>query len=189
MSNPMSNAALGQRVKQLRLQKGLTLKMIEAEVGVSATHVSEVERGRTSPTVGALCKIAKALGVNPSHLIDFPIGDEVSVTEPGKRLIISGPIPVGSAEVLTQQQPHAEITFLIGSVNPGFPEGYPRDAHPGEKLLFVLEGTMEVLFGDDTFVLRRGDSLHFKATLPQIFRNPGDVPCRFLWADWPRYKI
>jgi len=189
MTNTISNLALGQRVKQLRLQKGLTLKMIEARVGVSATHVSEVERGRTSPTVGALCKIADALGVNPSHLIDFPVGEPVSVTEPGKRLIITGPFPIAYVEVLTQQQPHAEISFMVATANPGYPDGFVRDTHPGDKFIVVLEGVLEITFGGDTFILRQGDSLHFKATLPQTFTNPGDTPCRFLWADWPRFKI
>ena len=50
--NQMNGLELGRRVKQLRLQKGMTLKEIESKVGVSATHVSEVERGKTSPTVG-----------------------------------------------------------------------------------------------------------------------------------------
>lgn len=77
--NQTNGMELGRRVKQLRLQKGMTLKEIEAKVGVSATHVSEVERGKTSPTVGALSKIAAALEVNASYLIDFPIGQEVSV--------------------------------------------------------------------------------------------------------------
>ncbi len=90
--NQTNGMELGRRVKQLRLQKGMTLKEIEAKVGVSATHVSEVERGKTSPTVGALSKIAAALEVNASYLIDFPIGQEVSVTRPGSRpsLVLTG---------------------------------------------------------------------------------------------------
>src|SRR5512140_3741471 len=63
---------LGRRVRRIRQEKGLTLKQIEAKVGVSATHISEIERGKTSPTIRALEKIAHALEVMPSHLIDLP---------------------------------------------------------------------------------------------------------------------
>ena len=64
--------SLGDRVRRTRQEKGLTLKQIEIKVGISATHVSEIERGNTSPTIGALEKIAEALGVLPSYLIDIP---------------------------------------------------------------------------------------------------------------------
>ena len=70
----MNNTELGRRIKQLRLAQALTLKDIESKGGVSATHVSEIERGKTSPTVGALAKIAEALEVNPSFLVDLPVG-------------------------------------------------------------------------------------------------------------------
>ncbi len=189
MNNTMNGVELGQRVKQLRVQKGLTLKMIEASVGVSATHVSEVERGRTSPTVGALCKIASALGVNPSYLIDFPIGQAVSVTRPGERLVVGTPDRMFEAEVLTQQQPYAEITSLVVTVQPGTSNRFVRGAHPGDKFLYILEGLLEVTFGSNTYVLHTGDSLHFKATLPQEMRNLSEGPCRILWADWPRFKL
>ena len=47
---------LGRRVRALRLQRGMTLKQVESLCGLSATHLSEVERGRTSPTLGALTR-------------------------------------------------------------------------------------------------------------------------------------
>ena len=53
---------LGRRVRALRLQRGMTLKQVESLCGLSATHLSEVERGRTSPTLGALTRLAGALG-------------------------------------------------------------------------------------------------------------------------------
>ena len=64
--------SLGKRLRRIRQERGLTLKQIEAKVGVSATHVSEIERGNTSPTIRALERIASALGVAPSYLIDIP---------------------------------------------------------------------------------------------------------------------
>ena len=53
---------LGERLRRLRFARNLTLKEVEAKAHVSATHLSEIERGKTSPTVGALVRIARALG-------------------------------------------------------------------------------------------------------------------------------
>ena len=61
---------LGRRIRRIRQEKSLTLKQIEAKVGVSATHISEIERGKTSPTIGALEKIAAA-APQPGFL--FPV--------------------------------------------------------------------------------------------------------------------
>ena len=58
----LDKAELGSRIKKTREAKHLTLKSIEASAGISATHISEIERGKTSPTLGALLRIAGALG-------------------------------------------------------------------------------------------------------------------------------
>jgi mannose-6-phosphate isomerase-like protein (cupin superfamily) len=43
--------------------------------------------------------------------------------------------------------------------------------------------------GDKTYLLKRGDSLHFKASQPQYLKNMGENACHIFWADWPRYTL
>jgi transcriptional regulator with XRE-family HTH domain len=69
---------LGRRIKLLRVARNLTLKEIEKRGHISATHVSEIERGKASPTVGALARIAQALGVRPATLIEPRVLPEVA---------------------------------------------------------------------------------------------------------------
>ena len=185
----MNGQELGRRVKELRLQKGLTLKDIEGRVGVSATHVSEVERGKTSPTVGALSKIAAALEVNASFLVDFPAGDPVSVTRPGARMILNFPDLSVQMEVLTREQPYAELSFFLITIQPDLKRKVVREARPGDKFLHVIEGVLEITVGGRIFILKRGDGLHFKASQSQELNNLGDGPCRLIWADWPRFTL
>ena len=61
---------LGRRIRKLRLERRLTLKQVEIACGLSATHLSEIERGRTSPTIGALVRIARALDKEASYFIE-----------------------------------------------------------------------------------------------------------------------
>src|SRR6185503_15732797 len=65
-----SPVELGRRIKLLRVSRGLTLKELEGRGRISATHVSEIERGKASPTLGALRRIARALGVRPAALVE-----------------------------------------------------------------------------------------------------------------------
>lgn len=184
----MNNRELGRRIKQLRLTQGFTLKDIESKVGVSATHVSEIERGKTSPTVGALSKIANALEVNPSFLLDLPIGEDISHTRPGSRDRIVGSANGANWEVLTRETPRAELSLFLLDLDR---DSMPVERHPraGDRFLFVVEGVLQIELSSEKNVLRKGDSIHFKASHPVRLQNLGEGPCRVFWADWPRLTL
>jgi len=76
---------LGERIKKLRLAQNLTLKELEAKAGVSATHLSEIERGLTSPTVGAVARVARALGEDPALLVIERAGARLAVVRRAER--------------------------------------------------------------------------------------------------------
>jgi len=185
----MNNLELGRRIKQLRLSQGFTLKDIEARVGVSATHVSEIERGKTSPTVGALGKIAEALQVNPSFLVDLPVGDEISHTREGDRDRVVGPRNGAAWELLTTEKPYAELSLFVLDLGPDMGEPLVRPSRPGDKFLYVIQGTLQIELRDQSQVLHEGDSIHFKASIPIKLLNLGPTPCRVFWVDWPRFTM
>jgi transcriptional regulator with XRE-family HTH domain len=184
-----SGIALGRRIRQIRIEKGLTLKQIEARVGISATHVSEVERGRTSPTVGALARIAEALGVRPSHLIDFPIGRHRTVTRHGQRHQLTMPDRRADSEILVPSDPAAEISVFHVTLAPGFPDGVPGEARTGDKIFHILEGEVDVMVADKVHRLVAGDTIHFRSNHAHRLVNRSGAPCRVLWALWPRMTI
>ena len=71
VNKPMiSKEEIGRRIKKIREENHFTLKNVEAKAGISATHISEIERGKTSPTIGALIRIADALGKDPAYFIE-----------------------------------------------------------------------------------------------------------------------
>lgn len=185
----MNSIEFGKRIKQLRLTQGFTLKDIESRVGVSATHVSEIERGKTSPTVGALSKIAAALQVNPSFLVDLPVGDDVSLTRGGERDKLVGPRNGAQWEILTTEKPSAELSLFVLDLEPDMSEPLVRAPRPGDKFLHVIEGVLQIELGEERYVLRRGDSIHFKSAQALRLLNLGDATCRVFWTDWPRFTL
>ncbi len=70
---------LGARIRAERKRLSRTLKDVERESGLSSTHISEIERGKSSPTIGALVRIAHALGVDPAELLE---------AEPRRRVVV-----------------------------------------------------------------------------------------------------
>ncbi|MDM7917090.1 MAG: helix-turn-helix domain-containing protein [Candidatus Eisenbacteria bacterium] len=179
---------LGRRVRRIRQERGLTLKQIEERVGVSATHISEIERGNTSPTIGALEKIADALGVLPSYLIDIPPQPELRVQKREERRPLS--MAGGSVvlDPLTDRSARSDLSLFVATIRTtGQVEAVP--GHQGEEFCYVLEGILEVTVNGTSHVLRSGDSFHFKAVHPHRIRNLAPTPSRTVWAVRPRLFI
>ncbi len=183
-----SPAELGRRIKLLRIGRGMTLKDLEERGGISATHVSEIERGKASPTVGALGKIASALGLRPATLVEEQPLPEACV----RRADAATPFPVrwGGATIV----PLADATLDSELGLHRFTLPIARDVllehrHDGEEWVTVLAGVAEIRVEGRPYVLREGDSLHFHASHPHTYANLGSAPATLLVAGRPRLSL
>jgi len=176
---------LGERIRRLRLARDLTLKQVGERAGVSPTHLSEIERGKTSPTVGALIRIARALGEEASRLVEAGPGPGLALTRRSDRTIVLS----GGTLLRTVPGPiePGDLTVAELLLPPGQPS--PRQAEYGEEFLLVLEGAVELSLGDRRHALRAGDAIHFSATTPHDVRNAGTLPARVLWVTSPPVKL
>src|SRR5687768_16262021 len=75
----MRKGEIGRHLRAVRRERGLTLRQVAAAAHLSATHISEMERGHTTPTVGALLKVAQALGKEPHFFLETERLPEVSI--------------------------------------------------------------------------------------------------------------
>jgi len=175
---------LGERIKQLRLAQDLTLKQVGEKAKVSATHLSEIERGKTSPTVGALVRIAHALGREPAQLVDEDVAPVVAfVRRSERRAWASGPLLFSS--FTSGIHPH-EISILEITIAPAQSAPLPGDA--GEALAVVLEGDVEIELEGKRHALREGDALHFRLHDPHTLRG-GTLGARLLWVTRPALSM
>lgn len=120
---------LGDRVRRLRTARGVTLKQVEAAVGVSATHVSEIERGKTSPTIGALAKIASALKVDMAFLLEAPPADRVHVSRPDDRCALT--MGGGALELVPLSNPEIGIELSVFDIR--LSENAAVEPRPGRR--------------------------------------------------------
>jgi transcriptional regulator with XRE-family HTH domain len=180
---------LGRKLKQERLRRGLTLKDVENRVGISATHLSEVERGKSSPTVGVLDKIARALGTRSSLLVELASGPPYSHTRPGERRACLSEDGSVRTESLSDAFPGAEISLLLKTYGPAPARRIRPRGHEGEEFVYVLQGRLKVLVGEGEYVLDEGDAAHFKSVQPHAFEILSDCPCVVLLATCPRYAL
>ena len=167
MNSIVEIGELGRRIRKLRLDRRMTLKQVEIASGLSATHLSEIERGRTSPTIGALVRIARALEKDASYFIEHEERTEVAhqafadgrVLELGKGV---------SAETLTPGIPGSRIFAyrlkLDGSK--GAEIAIESQEIPGEAIYMVNRGTLATRVGDAEVTLKSGDAIQATLNLP-----------------------
>ncbi|HYM81642.1 MAG TPA: XRE family transcriptional regulator [Candidatus Limnocylindria bacterium] len=167
-------AELGRRIRKLRLERRMTLKHVEQASGLSATHLSEIERGRTSPTIGALIRIARALDREASYFIEVEERSEVGYltreARPSTR-------PDGgvTAETLTRGIPGSRVFAyrLVLDSNP--PAELRMQAHEleGDVVYLVHQGVLGAEVGDTTLRLEPGDSAQVSFAKPHRIHSLG----------------
>lgn len=172
---------LGRRLKEIRLQKGLTLKEVEVLSGVSMTHTSQIERGMTSPTIGALEKLAKALDRTASYFIEERVMDEVACIGKDQRSVLVNEKIGIRLEGLSNGIPGGTLHFCRIQATPITVEPELR-AHEGEEAITVLKGIVELIVGSDRYRLKAGDSAHFKSHEPHAIFCSARTGAEAVWV-------
>lgn len=184
-SRDPSPAELGRRIKLLRVARGLTLKDLELRGGISATHVSEIERGRASPTVGALGRIARALGMRPATLVEPHVLPEVSLMRATERAAHRVGLGTATLEPVTGPVSGAMLGAHLLALPAGGEPAFSHQ-HEGEEWATVLEGAVEVRVDGEPFLLREGDSIHFRGHHEHSYASRSAATATLLVADRPR---
>jgi len=157
----LTKEELGRRLRLARFERGMTLKDVAARCGMSATHISEVERGKTSPTIGALQRISTALGVKSSYFVREQKIPRLALTRFAERTKYYLSDPEGRPFELEVMSPGVPGGFLQ-IMRRAFAPGETRAVSPriGEIVVLCTKGMMRITSQDgESFVLREGDTL------------------------------
>jgi transcriptional regulator with XRE-family HTH domain len=177
---------MGQRIRQLRLDNGLTLEEAAERAGCTPGFLSQVERNQAVPSISMLHSIAQALGVKVTHF--FPrMSSGAKVVRADEREVFrfEGSFIVYS--LLSTSFPDRKLESLLVQIDP-VDGALPADefrSHPGEEFAHVLQGTLRLWIGDEVHDLNPGDSVHFESTVRHRLENPGDNPTTALWVLTP----
>lgn len=181
--------SIGGRLRELRLAQGIGLRELARRVGVTASLLSQMERGGVNPSVVTLFRIAEALNTTT----DYFFGDDRTSELPPEpvvqrsnraRIQLSGGI---TWERLTPTDEH-DFEFMHCMYPPGTTSAPEMQRHPGKDYGVLLEGRLDIEVGFRTYHLEPGDSIAFDASLPHRLTNPGDVPARTVWVVLERNR-
>jgi transcriptional regulator with XRE-family HTH domain len=176
MARSDENDSIGARVKNLRVQMGLTLKALEARAAVSATHVSEIERGKTSPTIGALAKLAGALGKDLSFFLESKPLDELCILRADEQKPRALPWGGGEQVALTRGIPGARLSAHRLRMESGSQSGSRKLS--SSMVLWLRSGdSVRVEVESVEHLLQEGDSIHIGANVSHRLTNVGRDRC------------
>jgi transcriptional regulator with XRE-family HTH domain len=181
MSAKDTATCLGARVRELRQDRGLTLKALGRRAGLSHPFLSQLERGLARPSVGSVERIASAL--------DVPVGALWTERRPDVARLVradEGPVRTHADERApggVRELPVGGRTMRVREWSGGG-RGWPDEAETtvGEVLLYVVRGAIEVDLDGTVHGLEAGDALTFDGAVRHRFRRSGPTSTRALYV-------
>ncbi len=161
---------VGLRLRQIRQERGMSMRALSRASGLSTNALSMIERGRTSPSVSTLYKISDALGVPITAFFrQEPPRHDVVFCKAGARMRV--PFPRGFWEGLGGESFVGDVEPFMLTLEPGAGSGPFSMLHLGHEFAICLSGQLEYEVEDQRFMLEPGDSLLFAAQLNHRWRN------------------
>jgi transcriptional regulator with XRE-family HTH domain len=170
--NETREIPVGEKIKVLREQKGFSLKDVADQTGFSPALISQMESHLISPSLGTLIKLAKALDVKVGDFFGETHEEPFAIVRKDERKTVSRfaskeGVKYGYGyESLGFEKKNRHMEPFIVTLEPATIKTSKTSTHEGEEFIYVLEGEMEVIFGNHRDVLYPGDSIYYDSTIP-----------------------
>ena len=175
---------IGDKIRRLRLQRGLTQEELADRCELSKGFISLLERDLTSPSLDTLADVLESLGTDLTSFFartdDEKIvfgEDDIFVKEDDEQIR-------GRIRWLVPSAQKNRMEPILVEMAPGG-ETYEEDPHEGEEFGYVLAGTVKIVLGDRAVRVRKDESFYFQPTAPHKLVNAGKGICKVIWVSTP----
>lgn len=185
---------VGEKIKKLRMEKGMSLQDLAEKTGFTSALLSQVENHMISPPLGTLIKISKAIDVPIGLFFEDQREAPFTIVRAGERKITSRVtsktgVKYGySYESLAYDKKGRHMEPFLVTLEEATIKNQQEFRHEGEEFIFVLEGKMEVQLGEHTDLLEPGDSIYFDSTIPHRVQCTDEGPAKILACIYPGNK-
>lgn len=177
---------VGAKLTTLRESLGLSVEELAERCACEAATITQLEAGDVAPSLAPLIKITRALGVRLGTLLDDDTNVGPVVTRAGEANAVARvrDLETGSGAgtldffSLAAGKAARHMEPFVITVHPG--EDRTLSAHEGEEFIYVLEGTIEVEYGKDTYTLTPGDSIYLDSIVSHQVRGGSPSPAKIL---------
>jgi transcriptional regulator with XRE-family HTH domain len=189
--------SIGQRLAELRKEHRYSIRKLALRAKVSASLISDVERGKVEPSISTLKRLSAALGTTLTYFFTEPAKQTGRVVRAGERLVlrrtgdskgeIRSAIQTSGIRFELASPEQAEgIEAIYGRYDVGASLGEEPVTHEGEEWGMVLRGRLKVWVGDEIHFLDPGDAIWYPSTIPHRMENVADEATEYIWIDTPK---
>ena len=176
---------IGQQIRQLRQERRMTLQDLSSATDLSKPLLSQIENEQVIPPLATLLRIAKALNTplhtffqdedNTQKCLVVRAGEENPAS---RRPKLEGPPQPYRYRSLAYGKKHKHMEPFLMEFEPHQTEHVSQVQHTGEEFLYLLEGTVELCYADDVFVLNAGDSAYWDSNELHSLKAVGEQMAR-----------
>lgn len=188
---------IGDRLYGLRKDHRYSIRGLASKAGVSASLISDIEKGKVEPSISTLKRLANAMGTSITFFFSEPMQASGRVVRASERVLIAdvdAANPEGRAAIETTgvrfelaSPPQTEtIEAIYGRYEIGASLGEEPVTHEGEEWGMVLRGRLKVTVGVEVYFLEVGDAIWFPSTIPHHMENVADSVTEYIWIDSPK---
>src|SRR5262245_31909159 len=192
------NEDLGVVLRKARRERDLSLRVVAGKVGISTSLLSQVENGKTHPSVKTLFALAAVLDISLDELVQAENGSAASASDAQRAAQRARDERAGIAR--REDNPVLEmekgvrwerlatggisglqslfVTYEAGATSSA--EGRSM-RHQGTEFAYLLEGALRLRLEFDEYELRAGDSFCFDSARPHLYYNPGSERATGIW--------
>lgn len=203
---------IGQALRQARLERKQSLRSVASAAGISASLLSQVESGKSQPSVSTLYALVSYLGVSLDELLGIGSGrsKQAAPDETTAGASVEHPVTGATSEVVQRAANNpvlemangvrwerlavggrSDVDALLVTYDPGAASSVDRKLmrHAGIEYAYLFSGTLTLLLDFDRHLVTAGDSLCFDSTRPHMYANQGDEPARGVWFVSGRHDL
>ncbi len=166
--------SLGARIKKMRRAKKVKLQDLANETGYTPEYIKKIEGGEITPPVAALLQLSKAMAVDTGRLL-VDEGQE----EKRKKGYLER-TQAYSYKTLTPGAERKHLSAFLVRIDPKQDHRMVEYRHEGEEFIYVLEGKIEVMVGENRNVIQKGKSVHFNSTIAHKLNNLSNEEAKLL---------
>ena len=172
---------LGEKIKRMRLQKGLTQEELADRCELTKGYISQLENNLNSPSIATLTDILAALGSNLSEF--FQEESEEKIVYSKNEFIEKDSDGVLWNWLIPNAQKNMMEPVLVELAEGAETTG--DVPHEGEECGDVLEGKIAIVLGKTHHLCKKGEAFYYIASKPHYIVNKGKNKARFLWISTP----
>lgn len=189
-------ADIAERLRMERTRQGVSQRALAARLGLSPSLISQIETGRSKPSVSTLYSLVTELGLSLDRLFgddDAPAGRDMpapsehdaaevqEVVRPHERHVIELETGVRWERLTSDHEEGVDFLYVTYDVGGSSSANGALMRHPGREYGHLLSGRLGVQIRFQEYLLEPGDSVAFDSTQPHRLWNAGDAPARALW--------